>query len=81
MTKSNEGCWVDVFEKPWFAGKLLRLRGPGRFGPVPRAGSVIVGPNARLIRVGEDPGDPLQPRQIIPDRLGKLKDFQLTRVG
>jgi hypothetical protein len=67
----DNGCWLDIYEGPWFTGKLRRLRGPGHVqdphhkGRVP--GSVIVGPNARVARHDLERCAALQPRQIVPE--------------
>jgi hypothetical protein len=64
-TANARGCWVDVYEKPWFDGALRRLHGPAEFKDLIRAGSLIVGPGAMVIRRGR--AGHLKPKQIIPD--------------
>ena len=81
--KKVAGCWIDVFEKPWFTGKLKRLRGPGRFGPLNRAGSLIVGPTAKVLHLDAHNRPALQPRQIVPELSkprtdGRLRGFLLV---
>lgn len=82
-----EGCWVDVYELPWFRGRLRRLRGPGRIddpqGNGASPGSLIVGPAAAVAVLDARRTGALRPRQIVPDlaraRLaGKLKTFQIV---
>ncbi|HEX4053508.1 MAG TPA: hypothetical protein VHX86_04515 [Tepidisphaeraceae bacterium] len=63
------GCWVDLYSRPYFAGRMKRTYGPGRIR-IGQIGSLIVGPEALLVRAGQN-GDvsfrPLGPRQIVPD--------------
>jgi hypothetical protein len=59
------GCWVDVYEKPWFDGTLRRLHGPAEFNELIHAGSLIVGTGAIVIPRGR--AGNLKPKQIIPD--------------
>jgi hypothetical protein len=86
VIKKVEGCWIDVFEKPWFTGKLKRLRGPGRFGPLARAGSLIVGPTAKVLHLDAHNRPALQPRQIVPELAkprtgGEFRGFLLVAEG
>ncbi len=86
MSKVNElldGCWIDVFEKPWFDGKMKRLHGPGRFGPLDEVGSIIVGPAARVMNVDVPMSQAFKPKQLVPEMTmpktgGKVKGFVLV---
>src|SRR5271155_4111639 len=52
VAKLSGGCWVDLFEGPWFTGKLRRLYGPAEIHKAAiqdfLAGSMIVGPEAKV---------------------------------
>jgi len=70
------GCWVDVFDHPIFAGRMRRYRGPIH-SPICIAdktqsiGSMIVGPEAEATlqwnKRGQPNRLPLKPKQIVPD--------------
>jgi hypothetical protein len=67
----SNGCWLDIYDGPWFSGAVRRLRGPAPVlkphhkGRMP--GSVIVGPNTLVSRLDRHACTPLQPSQIIPE--------------
>jgi hypothetical protein len=50
----SRGCWVDLYERPQFKGRSLRLFGPGHYvnlyvAPAPwgqEAASLVAGPSA-----------------------------------
>jgi hypothetical protein len=79
-----DGCWVDLYEGPWFGGKLRRLRGPADFLKTPQFRSVIVGPQATVVEADKKRGATLRPRQIVPDAgrrfEGKLTTIRVLRV-
>jgi hypothetical protein len=70
----TEVCWVDVFDRPIFVGRIRRLRGPI---PLPICiadgkqwiGSMIVGPGAMAILQWLEGGHlnrlSLKPKQIV----------------
>ena len=87
---NTDGCWIDLFEKPWFGGRLRRLRGPAEFNEAnlegAEPGSMILGPDALVMQIDQKSLAGFRPRQIIPelDKLsiaGKLKAFHLQRAG
>ncbi|HUB26739.1 MAG TPA: hypothetical protein VL992_15040 [Tepidisphaeraceae bacterium] len=77
----TSGCWVDVYACACFAGKLKRIYGPGRIR-IGRVGSLIVGPDARVVAAGAS----LRPKQLVPDLdaarwKGKLDSFEVQHVA
>jgi len=83
----SNGCWVDVYSRTYFAGRLKRIYGPGRIR-VGKIGSLIVGPEALAVPAGRNYGvslRPLRPKQIIPDFdaprcKGKLKSLEVVHA-
>jgi len=75
--KTVTQCWVDVFERPHFQGRMRRLVGPGDFSPlVTERGkwtpaSMIVGPDSAVVCQWQPPStrDPrwLRPKGLIPN--------------
>jgi hypothetical protein len=69
VNRFKSGCWVDLYSRTYFAGKLTRIYGPGPIR-IARIGSLIVGPEALLIAAERKRGvslRALRPRQIIAD--------------
>jgi hypothetical protein len=74
------GCWVDIYACACFAGKLKRIYGPGRIR-VGRVGSLIVGPQARVVAEGAN----LSPKQVVADVAsprwkGRLKSLEVVKT-
>jgi len=78
------GCWVDLYSSSYFGGRLKRIYGPN-YIRVGGTGSLIVGPEALILRAGRNPGVNLRPKQIIPDLnttawKGKLKSLKVLHM-
>jgi hypothetical protein len=80
-----DGCWVDVYDRPWFAGRLRRFRGPAVFRDTGQAGSIVVGPNASLVNLAGGQRVTLKPKQLVPNLAerpwGKITGFALNKAG
>jgi len=81
----ESGCWVDIYEKAWFGGRLRRLQGPGQYptGASRRFGSIIVGPGAKVVHLDRQRCATLPPRQVVPNLAagklrGKLRTFEIV---
>ena len=82
----RNGCWLDIYDGPWFEGRLRRLRGPAAKCDGRGARSAIVGPCAVVIHADGSVCKTLQPGKIIPDLVnsplkGKLSHFSLAVAG
>lgn len=88
--RTRIGCWVDVFELPYFQGRMLRLHGPGDFDGVVAergtwpAASMVVGPGAAVMclwraKTGQD-DKWLRPRGTIADLSGPLEGGTLLSI-
>jgi len=55
------GCWVDLYSSSYFGGRLKRIYGPN-YIRVGGTGSLIVGPEASILRAGRNPGVNLRPK-------------------
>jgi hypothetical protein len=69
-TEFSRNCWVDIFEAHDFMGRMRRLFGPRKLGPL-RAKSMIVGPRATVFlsvhRHGRESVVKLTAKRVIPD--------------
>jgi len=78
----KQQCWMDLFEKCYFGGRMRRLVGPIRVTPV-SAASVIVGPQARVQMVARSGRMKreivvhLRPKSLVPDLAASLHDATL----
>lgn len=86
LETSQDGCWVDFFDGPVFSGTMRRLRGPVAFPLSKRASapprSLIVGPDAVVVILGNTKAVKLNPNQVLPDLAkiglsGRLDDFRI----
>ncbi len=76
----DKTCWFDLFDKPYFAGKLRR-----NFGPVELSGfsaaSAVVGPDAVVEihghRTGKQAVVRLEPRRVIADLDAVLRGMKI----
>lgn len=73
-------CWMDVFESNHFTGRMRRIYGPVQFKSI-SAGSVIVGPEARVEVYGRSNGQPfkmrLEPKRLVVDLAAVLKGAKI----
>lgn len=85
---NQKRCWVDVYDGPFFKGKLRRLFGPVHIKAL--GGSVVVGPGARVelrgLRGKADFVMRLEPNRIVADfakitRGGVISQAELEMVG
>lgn len=81
--KAPSECWVDIYDAPYFGGRLHRVYGPGVFRRTLRAGSVVVGPKAQIVAAPKGAPLALRPKQLVADlaRSGlaeKLSHFQVV---
>jgi hypothetical protein len=83
------GCWIDLYEGPWFTGKLRRLYGPVELHTAAiddfRQGSMIVGPEAKVVTKHTHTTRLCKPKQLIPDlarfaTAGKLEGLEVRRA-
>jgi hypothetical protein len=76
----DETCWFDVFERPYFDGKLNRHFGPIELSSL-SAASVIVGPEAQVEIRGKRGGKPvvvrLGSKKLVPDFKKILKGMKI----
>jgi hypothetical protein len=67
VSKTTSECWLDIYEAPFFGGRLRRVYGPGTFRRGVRAGSLVVGPNARIMPIAKGETTALYPKQLVAD--------------
>lgn len=83
MRKMDRNCWFDTFESDHFLGKMRR-----HFGPVElesfSAGSVIVGPGARVVLMGTRRGCEvtvmLDPKRLVADLRASMRGIKIQRA-